>query len=201
LAYEVVFYALAAVAFGLRLSDRTLTIVAMLWIVAVNLFAANPTDTEYEFPGPTILLCAAVQVFPMGLICGIHVERLRRVGRWPYLLACVVAFAASLPLAELTVLKLLLHGINASFLILALADLDIRSRIVKFLGDASYGIYLLHFLAMTFVAAYFQSLGFWWFFFIGMASGTLFGLFDHHLYRRLIRLVRRHDDPFGAVRL
>jgi exopolysaccharide production protein ExoZ len=55
----------------MRLSDRTLTIVAVLWIVAVNLFAANPTDMEYEFPGPTILLCAAVQVFPMGLICGI----------------------------------------------------------------------------------------------------------------------------------
>jgi peptidoglycan/LPS O-acetylase OafA/YrhL len=185
LAYELTFYTLAAAVFLLRLSDRTLTILALLWIAAVNLFANNPTDIEYELPGRSILLSAAVQVFPMGLICGIHFERFKRAGRWPYLVACVITFAGSMPLQELTVIKLLMHGISSCCLILAIADIDIRSRVVELLGNASYGIYLMHFPAMMFAAAVSPSHGIFWFFALGMASGTLYGLFDHWLYRRM----------------
>jgi exopolysaccharide production protein ExoZ len=186
LAFEMVFYALAAVAFGSRMSDRTLTMAAVLWIVAVNLFAGNPADsTVYAFPGAWILLSAAVQVFPMGLICGIHFERLSHVGRWPYLLACAIAFAGSIPFAELTVAKILMLGISSSCLILAVADLNIRSRVVNLFGNASYGIYLVHFPAMIFAAAIAPLLGFAWFFLIGIASGTVFGSLDHAMYRRV----------------
>lgn len=193
LAFEMVFYALAAAAFGFRSSDRTLTIIALLWILAVNLFAANPHNSdEYAFPGAWILLSAAVQVFPMGLICGIHFERFRRAGRWPYLLAAATAFAAGIPFAELTVAKILMLGISSCCLILAVADLNIRSRVVGRLGDTSYGIYLMHFPAMMVAAAAAPLLGFAWFFIIGMASGTMFGMLDHQMYGRLVaRLDRR----------
>jgi peptidoglycan/LPS O-acetylase OafA/YrhL len=186
LAFEMTFYALAALAFAFRLSDRMLTVLALAWIVVVNLFASNPHNPdEYAFPGAWILVSSAVQVFPMGLICGIHFERLRRLGRWPYLLGSALAFAGSIPFAELTVARLLMHGISASCLILAAADLNIRNRIVMRLGDASYGIYLLHFPAMMCCAALSPSHGFVWFLLIGMASGTAFGLLDHTLYRWL----------------
>jgi peptidoglycan/LPS O-acetylase OafA/YrhL len=187
LAYEMTFYTLAAIAFACRLSDRALTVIALLWIVAVNLFAPDPADsTEYAFPGRSILLSAAVQVFPMGLICGIHFERLKRAGRWPYVIACVIAFAGSAYFAELTVTKLLLHGLSSCGLILAVADLNIRSRIVETLGNASYGIYLVHFPAMVFAEALSPSHGFPWFLSIGLASGTLFGVLDHEMYGRMV---------------
>jgi exopolysaccharide production protein ExoZ len=181
LAFEMTFYALAAVAFWGRLSDRTLTIIAIVWIAAVNLFPGNVG--AYAFPGPMIFLSPAVQVFPMGLICGIHFEALRRFGRWPYALLTIAAYVASFPFAELSVPKLLTLGISASCLVLAVADLG-QSRIVKWLGDASYGIYLVHFPVIVAVSSI-APLRFPWLLVIGMICGTLFGRFDHWLYEWL----------------
>jgi peptidoglycan/LPS O-acetylase OafA/YrhL len=193
LVFEMVFYALAALAFGIRLSDRTLTILSVVWIVAVNLFGQNPADSmEYAFPGTAILLSSAVQVFPMGLICGIHFEKLRRFGRWPYVAAAALAFLASVPFAELSASKILALGISASCLIVAVADLaGAKTHAVRWLGDASYGIYLLHFPAMFAAAQISRGGGLLWFFAVGLGCGVLFGLFDRTLYRRLVS--RLHD--------
>jgi exopolysaccharide production protein ExoZ len=202
LAFEMTFYALAAIAFAWRLRDRTLTIIALLWIITSNWFAPAPIGdygadiVAYSFPGfPNILWSAAVQVFPMGLICGIHFERLTRIGRWPYLLASVIAFACGIPLVELSAAKLALHGISSCCLILAVANLDIRPRIVETLGNASYGIYLIHFPAMMAAAAISPSHGIFWFLAVGMASGTLYGLFDHWLYRRMSGQITKPLQP------
>jgi exopolysaccharide production protein ExoZ len=181
LAFEVTFYALAAVAFWRRLSDRTLTIIAVVWIAAVDFFPGNAG--AYAFPGPMILLSPAVQVFPMGLICGIHFEALRRAGRWPYVAGAIIAYAAGVPFAELSSIKILMLGISAACLIIAVADAG-ESRIVKWLGDASYGIYLVHFPAMIAVSSLVQ-LRFPWLLAIGMVCGTMFGRFDHWLYEWL----------------
>jgi exopolysaccharide production protein ExoZ len=185
LVFEMVFYALAAFGFSIRLSDRTLTILSVAWIVAVNLFGQDPADAmEYTFPGSAILLSSAVQVFPMGLICGIHFEKLRRIGLWPYAIGAALAFFASTGFADLSIAKSCTLGISASCLIVAVADID-RLRILKWLGDASYGIYLIHFPAMMSVASISGHHGYLWFLAIGLACGTIFGLFDHRLYRFL----------------
>jgi exopolysaccharide production protein ExoZ len=197
LAFEMVFYALAAIAFGYRLSDRALTILAVAWIVAVNLFASNPKDAnEYTCPGAWILLSSVVQVLPMGLLCGIHFERLRSIGRSPYLAGMALAFIASLPLEELSVPKLFVFGVSACCLIVAVADIDLRSRVVNMLGDASYGIYLMHFPPIIIAQAVAPSLGFIGFLIIGMASGIMFGMLDHAMYRRILATLPRWRTPF-----
>lgn len=187
LAFEMTFYALASVAFAARLNDRTLTILAILWIALVNVVAVAPTAVGYTFPGfPAILWSPAVQVFPMGLICGIHFERLKSKGRWIFLAAAVAAFCLSFPFVEYSSQKLLFLGLSASCLILAIADFNIRTRGVVTLGDASYGIYLLHFPALIFAAQISRAHGFIWFFAIGIMVGYLFGLIDCRLYRWMI---------------
>jgi peptidoglycan/LPS O-acetylase OafA/YrhL len=78
---------------------------------------------------------------------------------------------------------LLTLGISASCVILATADLDIYFRVVKKLGDASYGVYLLHFPAIVLVSK--MTTNVFLLFLTGMFFGTLFGLFDHRMYRWL----------------
>ena len=198
LVFEMVFYALAACAFSIRLSDRTLTILSVAWIVAVNLFGQNPADSiEYAFPGAAILLSSAVQVFPMGLICGIHFEKLRRIGRWPYVIGAALTFFAGIGFAELSIPKLCTLGVSASCLVVAIADID-GPRILKWLGDASYGIYLVHFPAMMSVAWISRDHGTLWFLAIGLTCGTIFGLFDHQLYRLLTAGAGSQGQPIPS---
>jgi peptidoglycan/LPS O-acetylase OafA/YrhL len=53
------------------------------------------------------------------------------------------------------------------------------------LGDASYGIYLLHFPPMYALSTIYPHPGDIWFFVVGMICGVSFGLFDHWLYRQM----------------
>jgi exopolysaccharide production protein ExoZ len=189
LIFEMAFYALAAVAFGLRLSDRALTVLAVAWILAVNFAGHNPAYAEYYYPGAGILLSPAVQVFPMGLICGIHFAAFRRAGRWPYVAAGALAFYAGTFLADETIPKLFTFGIFTCCAVLAFADLGV-SAIVRRLGDASYGIYLMHFPPMCALSLLYPHLGDAWFFLAGMIGGVGFGLFDYWLYKSMTAIIR-----------
>ena len=200
LVFEMTFYALAAAAFAARLSDRTLTTIAVLWILAANLFAPAVTGiyltdaATYAFPGfPNLLWSAPVQVFPMGLIVGIHFDRLRRLGRWRFAAAALVAFLCSWPLADFSAPKHFAAGICTVCIILAAAEIEVPHPI-KRLGDASYGIYLMHFPVIIFIAAgaskFGASLGLGWLLAAALAAGVMFGLFDHWLYRRLVKSLK-----------
>ena len=185
LIFEMTFYTLAAVAFGFRASDRALTLLAVMWILIVNIVSHPITPAEYYFPGRWILLSPEVQVFPMGLLCGIHYERMRRIGRWPYIAGAACAFFAGTFFADETFPKLFAMGIYCSCLVVGFADLNVRSRVTLRLGDASYGIYLLHFPPMYALSVIYPHSGDVWFFVVGMICGVSYGLFDHWLYRQM----------------
>jgi exopolysaccharide production protein ExoZ len=193
LIFEMTFYTLAAVAFGFRLSDRALTLIAAAWIVTVNVISHPITPAEYYFPGRWILLSPEVQVFPMGLVCGIHYERLKQLGRWPYIAGAVCAFFAGTFLADESYPKLLAMGIYCCCLVVGLADLELRSKAILRLGDASYGIYLLHFPPMYALSAVHPHAGDVWFFVVGMVCGVGFGLFDHWFYRQTTAIASWQD--------
>jgi peptidoglycan/LPS O-acetylase OafA/YrhL len=166
-----------------------LTILAVIWILIVNLIAAAPDVGRYTFPGfPGILWSPAVQVFPMGVICGIHFDYLRKMPRLAGLAAALVAFCVSFAFPEYSSQKLLFLGLAATSLLLAVADIDLKSRLAAALGDASYGIYLLHFPAIIIAVRVFHVQGLAWlplYFAIGLAAGYAFGLVDCRIYRRL----------------
>jgi exopolysaccharide production protein ExoZ len=192
LIFEMTFYALAAVAIAIRLSDRALTIVALFWILVVNLVGFHPvTDAEYNFPGRWILLSPYVQVFPMGLICGINFERLKKLGRWPYFIGAACAFFAAAFFASEFSREIFGIGVSFSCLVVGLADFDIRSKTILRLGDASYGIYLLHFPPIYALSIVYPHAGDVWFFVVGMGCGVSFGLFDYWLYKTAITALRK----------
>jgi exopolysaccharide production protein ExoZ len=184
LIFEMTFYTLAAIAFGFRLNDRALTMLALTWILAVNLIGHPISGSEYYFPGRWILLSPLVQVLPMGLLCGIHFERMKKIGRWPYIAGAACVFFAGTFFADDTFPKLFVMGVYCCCVVVGLADLDIRSRVTLRLGDASYGIYLLHGPPMHVAAILFPGGGDVLFLAVGMMCGVSFGLFDHWFYRQ-----------------
>jgi peptidoglycan/LPS O-acetylase OafA/YrhL len=129
----------------------------------------------------------------MGLLCGIHYERMKKIGRWPYIAGAACAFLAGTFFADETYPKLLAMGIYSCCLVVGLADLDIRSRAILRLGDASYGIYLLHFPPMYAVSLIYPHAGDVWLFVTGMICGVGFGLFDHWLYRQTTAIASWQD--------
>ena len=183
LTFEVTFYFVAAVLFSLRLSDRQLTAFSLLWIAAINLIGAEPlSEAAFGFPGPAILLSPAMQVLPLGLICGIHFERLRQVRRASWLAVALGGLTLSYVLPDLTNARVLSLGIGAAGLLIALADGHIPSP-VRRLGDASYGIYLVH---VPIMVALSPAAGLMWLTIAAFAGGTLYGLFDFWLYGWLV---------------
>jgi exopolysaccharide production protein ExoZ len=183
LTFEVTFYFIAALLFSMRLSDRQLTMIAVLWIVAVNLIGAEPlNEARFGFPGPGILLSPAMQVLPLGLICGIHFESLRQMRRAGWIAIALGGLTMSFFLPDLTNARMLALGIGSASLVVAIADCSIP-RFVRRLGDTSYGIYLVHVPIMVAMSP-FVSLA--WLTMAALICGTLYGLFDVWLHGLLV---------------
>lgn len=198
LTFEVTFYFVAAVLFSMRLSDRQLTVIAILWIVAINLIGAEPlNEAAFGFPGPAILLSPAMQVLPLGLICGIHFEQRRHLRRAGWMAIALVGLTLGYFLPDLTNARMLALGIGSASLVVAIADCGIP-RFVRRLGDASYGIYLVHVPIMVAIS---PAADLVWLMTTALVGGTLYGLFDFWLYgwlvnkRATVPAVRTIPDP------
>ena len=198
LTFEVTFYFVAALLFSMRLSDRQLTIIAILWIVAINLVGAEPpNEAAFGFPGPGILLSPAMQVLPLGLMCGIHFERLRHMRRVGWIAIALGGLALSFFRPDITNARMLALGIGSASLVIAVADCSIP-RLVRRFGDASYGIYLVHVPIMVAIS---PAVGLVWITIAALIGGTLYGLFDFWLYgwlvnkRATVPMVRTVPDP------
>lgn len=138
-----------------------------------------------------------MQVLPLGLICGIHFEQLRQMRRAGWIAIALGGLTVSFFLPDLTNARMLALGIGSASLVVAVADCSIPPP-VRRLGDASYGIYLVHVPVMVAMSPL-MSLA--WLTMAALICGTLYGLFDFWLYgllvnkRATVPVVRTVPDP------
>ena len=206
LVYEVFFYALAAFVFSFRMSDRTLTILALCWILAVQNMYPYMTGLRPLLPGALIPVAPYNLFFAAGLICALNFGNLSRVGI-EYLLGFAVAMTALLPLLPPTphATTLLVLALGLSAILLAVTKIDRWPRIALALGNASYGVFLLHYAPMVVAAAmltgYGYSAGALWplMVLIGLVVGIPFGLAEFAFHRiALRRILRFFRAPVAA---
>jgi peptidoglycan/LPS O-acetylase OafA/YrhL len=205
LIYEVAFYVAACAVFSLRVSDRILSLVVLVWIGAILLslgyFAAHPT----ALVGVFLLLSPYSMFFAVGLLVCLNEQWLLQANAG--LLVIVVFLLASL--AEAISPLPPLHAITPSSACLFLATafgliVHLMGRVrfvpksVLALGNSSYGLYLLHIPAMlvlmqltrgTVLAGFFY-LPYVVMFAIPLAIGVAFGLIEFRMHAWLAARMR-----------
>lgn len=198
LIFEIAFYVLAAVAFMARPSDRLLSIAALSWIVLVQFLGAYfPDEATAMAPGPAILVSPYTQLFALGMLACLHRETLDRIDlHW--LLGGAAAALFVLSTMRMTPSGYtLVYGLACAVVVTMAARARATLFVANALGDASYGLYLLHLPVL--VALSVLLAGSWlvqhpmavWALMTGasIAAGVLFGLLEHRAHVRSARLL------------
>lgn len=205
LVYEVFFYALATGVFALRLSDRTLTAVLLCWILVIQTMYPYMTGMRPLLPGALIPVAQYNLFFAVGLICALNFDALSRIGI-EYLIGFAVAMTAVLPLLPPTphVTTFLVLALGLAAILLTFAKVGHWPRFTLMLGNASYGLFLLHYAPMVVAAALLAGQGYspgaLWplMVLIGLAVGLPFGLAEFAFHRAALRAILRRVRPSAA---
>ena len=179
LVFEVFFYMLATIVFGLRLSDRVLTWIVFFWFLAILGASPYTGGKLLAMPGGLIPLAQYNLFFALGLFCALKIDLLSRASAAQCLGVAVVAFLL-LPLFPPLphIVALVVLGIALSAILIAATQIDEWPRFAVRLGDASYGLFLVHFaimmVAADILAASVPSV--WWLFAALIATGLVIGI-------------------------
>jgi peptidoglycan/LPS O-acetylase OafA/YrhL len=209
LTFEVFFYALAALVFSLRLSDRALTALALCWIVVIANMHPYLTGMLPILPGALIPFAPYNIFFAIGLICALNFDFLSRYSVNQCLavtVAATVLMALMPPVPSIA--TTLVMAIAQSSLLIAVTKLDRWASPAILLGNASYGLFLLHVSPMAVGASLLTGIGLsvgeMWavLFLIGLAVGLPYGLAEFAFHRAALRkaleLFRRREPPQPA---
>jgi exopolysaccharide production protein ExoZ len=192
LIFEVVFYALTAIVFALRMSDRALTMAVIGWIVIIQLgHGAADVNPAYA-PGGWIIVSTYNQFFALGLLCAVNLQVLRKLSPLAWMSVALGCFVAcELAKALLPGAHDLAYAVFLSSIMMASTHVTSVPKTAKLLGDASYGLYLIHVpvIAAVIPAIAPLQLPLWQIvaivFSSTLAAGLLFGSAEHRLNRRL----------------
>lgn len=186
---EVQFY----LVFALCIANRRIGLVVLsLWLAASLLFLAPASSYWLTLFSPYHLL------FGLGILVALALENQKPLPANLLLWLGMVVFAGALIVAgpfDRGVIVRLAAGVGAASLLLGAALLERRHRLsiprwLNLLGDASYSIYLVHFMVISVIARFAFAhcrnlpvpLGVWMLFFI--LSGTLIGVAAHYAIER-----------------
>ena len=153
-------------------------------------------------PGALIPFAQYNLFFAAGLICALNFGRLSRVGI-EILLGFAVVMTALLPLLPPTphVTTLLVLALGLSAILLAVTKIERWPRLTLALGNASYGLFLLHYAPMVVAAVWLANSGYsagalWPLMaLIGLAVGVPFGLAEFAFHRAALRRALRFVGP------
>jgi peptidoglycan/LPS O-acetylase OafA/YrhL len=206
LVFEVFFYALAAAVFACRLSDRTLTALALCWILVIQTMYPYMTGMRPLLPGALIPFAQYNLFFAVGLICALNFGRLSLIGI-EVLLGFAVVMTALLPLLPPTphATTLLVLALGLAAILLVVTKIERWPRLTLSLGNASYGLFLLHYAPMVVAAVWLADSGYsagaLWLpmVLIGLAVGVPFGLAEFAFHRAALRRALRFVRPPAAA--
>jgi peptidoglycan/LPS O-acetylase OafA/YrhL len=145
LIFEIAFYALAAVVFSFRLPDRSIAVGAVTWILVVQLCGPYFSDDLFsKAPGWAILVSPYTQLFAMGSIACLYFDRINSIDTVAILFLAVMTFVLPSLVTMQPAVYILCYGISGTCIVLSAARATSAVPVVDWLGEASFGVYLLH---------------------------------------------------------
>lgn len=201
LIYEVFFYALVAIALLLPWKNRMLWL-SMVWLTAI--LGARALGHQYSDRYPTFpeIIISSRNLPFIGGVFVYYYARSAFIRKW-YVFLPIWAFGTAL-LAQITPHDFgvtVTQAISSMFLLAFAVERDHvkplpnNAALVK-LGDASYGLYLLHITVITIVLALWQGSHSWLVtvgsvVIFGLSIGLMYGALEQHLYKVLKKQVDR----------
>jgi exopolysaccharide production protein ExoZ len=194
--YEFFFYSLFAIALAINVSSRVaLTSSALIALTVIGFVWPN-RNLPFEFYTSPILL-----EFVFGLIIGqiviggISVRRRTSIGLILFGVAGLVLADLYWPLSRLSSERFLIWGLPAALLVAGSIHLELRKnaeplkplRPLVMLGNASYAIYITHFIALGPVLKTCKLVGLspgFLLTFIGFSAATAIGVLFHFMIER-----------------
>lgn len=193
MAFYVVVYALALFCARKEKATRVL----LIWLLAIVVVTKYVTVPQFE-PGFWILFARMNVYFILGMLMGLNFEAVKQLNSVGVALGGIVlwcvgdAFAIGQPLPS----DLMLGGAFCAAVLLGIRHLRVAA--LEWLGDASYGIYLLH-VPLTVLITYTLSRqvpaiqpGTLWAiaFIVSLGGATAFGGIETRMHAGIKRLLR-----------
>jgi exopolysaccharide production protein ExoZ len=197
LVYEMAFYVVVYALALFCVKTERVTRVLLIWLLMIVFVTKYVTIMQFE-PGSWILFARLNVYFILGMLMGLTFEAVKLLNSVVVALGAVIlwsagdAFAAGQPLPS----DLMLGGAFCGAVLLGIRHIKVPA--LEWLGDASYGIYLLH-VPIAVLTTYtltrqfptIQPAALWGITFIASLGGaTVFGRIETGMHKRIRRLLR-----------
>lgn len=192
LIYEMGFYVLVYGLIQARIDERGLNKFSIGWLFAI-LIASFYVAIPFSQPGAWLWLGYNNVFFVFGFLLGLNYQKLSNIPSLPLALVAMTCYLVGgrVETVDMVAASFVLAIAFAALVLLGIRHL--RSRILERLGDASYGIYLLHVpvvtLAIHFATRTYPAIGLYELWLVAMIAAltgsVLFGLLEHRVHAKM----------------
>ena len=192
LVFEMFFYTFMTILLVFKLSDKALTIVFTGVIILCQLFGDH-YNGEYGYPGVTIFISPLNQMFAIGILSAIYLPILQKIKQVHFALGIIIGLILIQYLHAQ--LYWLVYGLTVGCIVLLFSKLDKCIPFLKPVGDASYGLYLIHSIVIVFTASIIKVSNVFVMILLliiaGLSVGIIYGLIEKRLHFMVASYLRK----------
>lgn len=208
LVYEMAFYIVVFGMMLLRLDKVRVEFVLVMWAALIVLYMFYFGEPQHVAPGRYILLSPINLYFILGMLCGVNKLEIPKAAPSSVVwIAALLLWTIGQSMGSQRILLFCVQSLAAVLTVLATLRIQRAPRAMTHLGDASYGLYLVHFIALEMIARLYPVgagvhpfyVTFPIMFGGALAVGWVYGTLENALHKQVSRLFPKPQATRYAV--